>query len=268
MSKGEYVMLPEIFRSKLAEINPTTVLTGLGVTGVVTTAYLTGLASFKSARLIDEMDKLHAEHRKANGPDDENSPLTSKEKFMLVWPHYVGPVAVGATTITAIVMSNHTASKKIAALTVASGISERAFQEYKAKVVEKIGAAKETAVRDEVAQDRVVNNPPGKDVLVIADGDVLCFDMYTGRYFQSTVEKVRQAENRMNYLILNHVYASLSQFYDLIDIPPTQYSDEVGWNGLSDRFEIKFSAVMSPDQRPCIAIEFARPPLPEYTNLY
>jgi Family of unknown function (DUF6353) len=67
---------------------------------------------------------------------------------------------------------------------------------------------------------------------------------------------------------LNHMYASLSRFYDLIDILPTQYSDEVGWNGLTDRFEVRFSTVMSPDNRPCIAIEFARPPMPEYTKLY
>jgi len=38
----------------LVNENSTTVLTGLGAAGVVTTAYLTGRASFKAARLIDE----------------------------------------------------------------------------------------------------------------------------------------------------------------------------------------------------------------------
>jgi hypothetical protein len=57
-------------------------------------------------------------------------------------------------------------------------------------------------------------------------------------------------------------------FYDLLDIPPTPYSDTVGWNGLTDRFEVQFSTVMSPDNRPCIAIDFAHLPVTEYTKLY
>ena len=253
-------MLRGLFSNiKMPEISSTTVLTGMGVTGVVTTAYLTGRASFKAAELIRREEIV-----KTLPPDK----LTNKEKVKLVWPLYVAPVSVGCTTITAIVVANHTASKRIAALTVASGISERALTEYKAKVLEKLGEKKEMAIRDEVAQDRVANTPVNKEVLVIGAGDVLCFDLLTGRYFQSTVEKIRQAEIKINYEILNHMYASLSRFYDEIGIPPTPYSDTVGWNGLTDRFEVLFSTVMSPDNRPCIAVDFSHPPVAEYTNLY
>ena len=256
-------MLRELFREKVLGTNPTTILTGMGVTGVITTAYFASRASFKAAQII-------AKEQAPMGvpPNDIRKELTRTEKFKLVWPEYVAPVSVGATTITAIIMANHTASKRIAALTVASGISERALTEYKAKVLEKIGENKETAIRDEIAQERVANVTPNKEVLVIGAGDVLCFDILTGRYFLSTVEKIRQAENKINYEILNHMYASLSQFYDLLDIPPTPYSDTVGWNGLTDRFEVQFSTVMSPDNRPCIAIDFAHLPVAEYTKLY
>ena len=252
-------MLRGLFSNiKMPDISSTTVLTSMGVTGVVTTAYLTGRASFKAAELIRREEIV-----KTLPPDK----LTNKEKIKLVWPLYVAPVSVGCTTITAIVMANHTASKRIAALTVASGISERALTEYKAKVLEKLGEKKEMTIRDEIAQDRV-NATENKEVLVVGAGEVLCFDMYTGRYFQSTVEKIRQAENKVNFEILNHMYASLSSFYGELGIPATQYSDEVGWNGLTDRFEVRFSTVMSPDNRPCIAMEFTRPPMPEYTKLY
>jgi len=256
-------MLRELFKTKMSQIPHTTVLTGMGVTGVVTTAYLTGRASFKAAKIIDREEKII----QATAQDLPKKELTFKEKTKLVWPLYVAPVSVGCTTITAIVMANHAASKKIAALTVASGISERALSEYKAKVLEKIGENKEMAIRDEIAQERVANTP-NKEVLVIGAGDVLCFDLMTGRYFQSTVEKIRQAENKINYEILNHMYASLSSFYDLIGIPPTPYSDTVGWNGMTDRFEVVFSTVMSPDQRPCVAVDFTIPPTAEYTRLY
>jgi hypothetical protein len=252
-------MLRELFKNiKMPDISSTTILTGMGVSGVVSTAYLTGRASFKAAEIIRNEEVV-----KTLPPDK----LTRTEKIKLVWPLYVAPVSVGCTTVTAIVMANHVASKKIAALAVASGISDRALQEYKAKVIEKLGEKKEMTIRDEIAQERVAATA-NKEVLVIGAGDVLCFDMMTGRYFQSTVEKIRQAENKINYEILNHMYASLSSFYDLIDIPPTPYSDTVGWNGLTDRFEVLFSTVMSPDQRPCVAIDFSIPPTVEYTKLY
>jgi hypothetical protein len=254
--------IAELFQkgSRMVTANPTTLLTGMGVAGVVTTAYLTGKASFRAAQLIED-----AEDEKQAKIGDS---LTNKEKVAAVWPLYVPAISVGCTTITAIVMANHSASKKIAALTIASGISDRALTEYKAKVVEKLGERKETAIRDEIAQERVNKIPPTtKEVIIAGTGDVLCFDLLTGRYFQSSVEKVRQAEIKINYDIINHMYASLSSFYDEIGLPPTPYSDTVGWNG-SERFEVLFSTVLSTDNRPCLAIDFSYPPFVEYTNLY
>lgn len=252
--------------SKLAgNVGSSTFLTGMGVTGVVTTAYLTGRASFKAAKLID--------HEETKIVEDASDPRVLddfglKEKFKLVWPLYVAPVSTAATTITAIVMANHEASKKIAALTVASGISERALQEYKGKVMEKLGENKERAIRDDIAQDRVKQNPPtNSQVMIVGNGDVLCFDMTTGRYFTGTMEKIRQAENKVNYDILVHDYASLSSFYDEIGLAPTVYSDTVGWNS-NQRLELAFSTVMSQDDRPCIAIDFVNPPFIEYSHLW
>lgn len=238
----------------------------MGVTGVVTTAYLTGRASFKAAELIRRDDE---QRRIVSDPSNfKYEEASLKEKAKLVWPLYVAPASTAATTITAILMANHEASKKIAALTVASGISERALQEYKSKVVEKLGENKERGIRDEIAQDRVKNNPPtNSQVMIVGNGDVLCFDMTTGRYFTGTMEKVRQAENKVNYDILVHDYASLSSFYDEIGLAPTVYSDTVGWNS-NQRLELSFSTVMSQDDRPCIAIDFVNPPFTEYSHLW
>jgi hypothetical protein len=245
---------------RFAGENSSTILTGMGVTGVVTTAIFTGRASYKAALLIEDgEDKKQAQTGES---------MTTKDKVKLVWPLYIPPVVVGITTISAIVMANHEASKKIAALTVASGISERALQEYKSKVIEKFGENKAVAVRDEVAQDRVNRYPPGsKDTVIIETGDVLCFDMHSGRYFHSSMEKLRRAENKINFEILNHMYASLSSFYDEIGLAPTSYSDDVGWNG-NELFELHFSSVISPDGRPCVAFDFARAPFAEYSRLW
>lgn len=259
-------MLPGISKTKLAEVNLSTFLTGMGVSGVVTTSYLTGRASFKAAHIL-EREKLRRIDTEMLDPDEHEPEMTKKDVVKMVWPLYIAPTVSGAITIGAIVMGNREASKKIAALTAATGISERAFQEYKEKVIEKFGQNKEQGIRDEIYQDRVNKNPPPKEIIIAGAGDVLCFDVLTGRYFISSAERIRQAANRVAFDIIQHMYASLSSFYDEIGLPPTPMSDEVGWNA-DHPIEVRFSTVMSPDQRPCLAVDFAEAPFPEYARTW
>jgi hypothetical protein len=194
--------------------------------------------------------------------------LTRKEKIKLVWLEYAPPVAVGSATVASIIFAHKQAGKQIAALALASSISDQALKEYKAKVVEKLGEAKDIAVRDSVAQDQVDKHPVNtREVILAGTGEVLCFDIYSGRYFQSSVEEVKRAENTLNFNIINYGYASLTEYYDLVGLPPTGVSDEVGWN-LDNQLTLAISTTMSSDNRPCIAIDFAGHPQPNYNRFH
>ena len=252
----------------------TTILTGMGIGGTVTTAVLTGRASFKAADLIRQNETLYDVREDEDGRlsaelISESVNLTIPAKLKLVWKLYIPPFGAGAVTIISIFTANKISSKKIAALAVASGISERALQEYKEKALEKLGIRQERAIRDEIAQDRIDKNPVGSQEIILAGtGEVLCYDMTTGRYFQSTVEEIKRAENKINYELIHFMHASLSQFYDEIGLPPTSYSDSVGWN-VNNHLEVQFSTTMSSDKRPCIAIDFVKQPVPDYDkNIY
>jgi hypothetical protein len=96
---------------------------------------------------------------------------------------------------------------------------------------------------------------------------VLCYDNISGRYFQSSMEELRQAENKVNYELVHHNQASLSFFYDQVGLPPTRHSDEVGWNS-NNLLEINYSTQMSTDNRPCIVVDFVVGPITGYGNLY
>lgn len=257
-------LAPHVHRLKfLLNENSTTILTGVGIVGTVTTAVLAGRASFKAAEIIANEESTFVK-------EDINSPdkfLSKTEKVKMVWPHYIPPVAMGAATITSIVMAHRISSKRIAALAVASTLSERALQEYKAKVVEKLGERQETAVREEIAQDSVTKNPPSGQVIIAGSGDVLCYDSLTGRYFNSTIEQIKAAENKVNYEIIHFDSCSLSTFYDEIGLRPTDYSDMVGWN-VSNRMEVKFTTTMSEDNRPCLVIEFSKMPSMDYNKVW
>lgn len=247
----------------LAE-NASTILTSVGIVGTVATAVLTGRATFKAAEVIAEKE----ENRFETLVVDEVALLTKREQFKLVWPLYIPAVSVGTITVTSIFFANRITTKKAAALAAAYGISEKAFSEYKEKVVEQLGGKKEIALRDQIAQDRVTKDPvDGREIILVGTGDVLCYDAYSGRYFQSTIENIKKAENKVNYEILHHMYASLSMFYDEIGIPPTSISDDLGWN--SDHIlDVTYSSTLSSDGRPCISIDFGVAPVVGYTKLY
>lgn len=234
--------------------NASTILTGVGVVGTITTAVLTGKAAVKAQMLLVEN----------HGDDLRAVPKTIIMKD--TWQCYIPPVASGVTTIACIIAGHRLDAKKAAALAAAYGLSEKRLQEYREKVLEKMGVNKEQAVRDDIVQDRV-NATPGSKEVIIGTSNVLCFDVYSGRYFESNMEEIRQAVNTVNSYILDHQYASLSHFYDEINIPPTGMSDEVGWKA-DDLIEVGFSTVMSPDKRPCLAMDFNNRPIAEYTAVY
>src|SRR4029077_17017748 len=127
---------------------------------------------------------------------------------------------------------------------------------------------KEVTIRDEVAQDRVNAHPVvSKEVIIAGPGEVLCYDNITGRYFESSVEQIKRAENVINRDIIHHMYASLSFFYEQIGLQPTRNSDEVCWNS-NQLVEVTFSTTMSTDGRPCMVLDFTVGPTLDYTRLY
>jgi len=255
--------LPQLQKmaEKFFSDNASSILTGVGMVGVVGTAVLTHRAAVKASYVINE-------ERERRTTETIPDAIEGTEMVGMVWKFYVPPVALGAATIASIYGANRMSAQKAAALAAAYGISESRFAEYKEKTLEKLGVKKETDLRAEIAQDRV-SKDESSQVIILTDGDVLCYDLLTGRYFRSSVEKIRKAENKLNQELMYHEYASLSSFFDDVGLEATQYTDEVGWNQATDGVvEVKFSTTTSTDDRPCIAIEFATPPHPSYHNQY
>ena len=245
------------FARVLIKENSTTVLTGVGVAGVLTTAYLTGRASFKAAEIIRETEELRDAH-------DENEPLTGLDQVRLTWKVYIPPALAVVGTIASVIAANRIASRKIAALVVASGISERALKEYKERVVEKFGEGEDRKIHEEIAQNRIDHEFVNREVIVLG-GEVLCYDMLTGRYFNSSHEAIMRAENVVNRELVNFCAASLSEFFDELGVPATTFTDTHGWD-VNNHVEVQITATTTPDNRPCLAIDFHPAPVYEYNR--
>lgn len=245
---------------KLAIDNSPVLLTVIGVAGTIGTALLTHKATSKATIELFEVD--------AKRLLDNQPAMSGKEVFQTTWKLYIPPVLSGTVTVAAIVLANHIGTKRAAALAAAYTISEKAYTEYREKVIGRLGEKDERQVHNDIAQDRVRNVPPTEgNVLMVAGGDHLFMEMYTGRYFRSDIETIRKAENDINYKINTHGYASISDFYDLIGLNHTAVSDEMGWN-TNKLMAVDYNAVLSDTGQPCVAINFMTGPVRDYGRFH
>lgn len=236
--------------------NAPTLLTAFAVTGTLTTAYLTGKATFKAATIIRE-----EEDRRVLMETSE--PLEStKEKAQLVWKCYIPPAVSVATTIGCMVAANSISGSRLAALAAAYAVSDKNFSEYKGKVKELFGEKKADDVRTAVAQDHVDNNPPTEyNVINGHGGNTLCLDKWTGRYFTSDMQTIRAAENDFTKgLYKGSEVVTLDDFYEALGLPIPKCSDNFGWNSDSP-IDLTFDSVIH-NGEPILVMDFANAPFP------
>lgn len=197
--------------------------------------------------------------------NDELTEPSTSEKIKQTWKIYIPTAVMLASTITSIIALHRVGLNREASALALYKVSEQAFSRYRNKVIEKLGEDSEKEVRDSVAQDTINANPPGNAVVVV-NGEVLCCDIYSGRYFQSSMENINRAVNDFNLKIIHEDYASLTEFYELVGLDSNGSSDDVGW--MTDALlEVTFSSVLTPDGRPCLAVDFRNAPVVNYYRM-
>ena len=235
-------------------------LTGIGIAGMITTTVLAVQATPKALRLLED--------KKANEEKDE---LTPVETVKTAWKPYIPAAVTGAVSIACLIGANSVNAKRNAALATAYKLSETAFSDYKAKVIETFGERKEKAVREQVAQETVNKHPVSKSEVIIAgSGGVLFLEPVSMRYFTSDIERVRRIINDINYRLTAGMeeYISLSDFYDELGLAHTDVSDDIGWNlGRDGLIDINFPATTTDKGEPCLLLEYRVSPRYDYHKL-
>ena len=232
------------------------ILTGLGIAGVVTTTVLAIKATPKAVKLVEE----EAYERKEE--------LTPMEVVKVTWKCYIPTAVSMATSITCLICANSVNTKRNAALAAAYKFSETAFIEYKDKVVETIGEKKEKTVREKIAEDKVKNNPPTQNTIIMTDsGAELFLEPVSGRYFKSDMEKIRRIENECNKKMLHDIngYMSLNDFYDELGLEHSSIGYELGWNSYS-LLEIDYIPQLLEDDKLCVVLEYTTGPKYDYMD--
>ena len=132
------------------------------------------------------------------------------EQIKAVAKLYLPVAGVGAVTLAALAGSNSISMKQRSAMMTALGL-----------------------MRDKESDMHELPNlgmAPPENVLS-GDGDILYYENYTGRWFMSDSDIIKDAQKILNDLISDKGYASLNDFYQLIGVKSTEFGEEVGWCG-------------------------------------
>ena len=246
--------------------NRPTILTGLGVAGLWTTGWMIFKASPRAHEILAAKRKDMSDIQPG---DKETKRTVVLETIKEMAPVIAPPILMGVASSACIIGANNVSTKRMAALSAAYSVTETALKDYKGKVTELLGAKKANTIREAITKDKLEKDPPTEntEVIITGNGDVLCKDLYSGRYFTSSAEKIGRAINELSHDLISEMWVSLNDFYYLIDLPRIPMGDDLGWSiEHSDRgnIPISFTAILTENERPCLCVSFDVEVRPEY----
>ena len=234
--------------------NASTILTCIGAAGVVVTTVMAVKATPKAQQLLEQAKK------------EKGEPLTKVEKVITVTPVYIPTVLVGASTIACVLSSNMLNKRKQAALTSAYALLDNSYKAYRGKVIELYGEEGDGRIKEEVAKDNYDDTKPTGD-------NLLFYDDFSGRYFESTLFKVQQAEYYLNRDLAMRGYVSANEYYDYLGLEPIEGGEELGWSiemcmdmYWQNWIDFNHRKVTMDDGLECIMITFWQEPIVDFED--
>lgn len=260
MSKPNFAQIFKNVQTAVSKHSPE-ILTGIGIAGMITTTILAVKATPKAVKLI--------EREKINRSKEDAAPMKKIDVVKTAWKCYIPATVTGTMSIACLIGASSANARRNAALATAYTLSETALKEYQEKVVETIGEKKEEVVRNAIAKDKVDNNPVSKnEVIITGKGDTLCFDIISGRYFHSDIDKLKKAANDLNRQMRDDMYISLNEFYDEIGIDTIAMGYDIGWNIDKGYIDLDFSSQLTDEGKPCLVINYSVAPRWDYKKIW
>lgn len=186
--------------------------------------------------------------------------LTIKEKFLVTWRCYIPTIIMGSITTGLIIGSNTINVKRQAALAAMYTLADNSLREYQGKAVEILGEKAHKKVKQGLKEEALAKSDKTRETELpeAKRGTHLVYDMTSGRYFRSSVENIRRAENLTHKEINTDGYADLNQFYYHLGLPAIKIGDNLGWN-FEKPIDLDLSTDLVKDE-PCIVIDFINSP--------
>lgn len=189
-----------------------TILTVIGSCGVIGTAVLAVKATPKALLLIEE------------AKNEKESELTTLETIQVAWRPYIPALIVGGSTIACIFGANYLNSRHQASLMSAYALLDSSYKEYRNAVKEIYEEDADSKTIKEIAKSNF------DDKMILHDDKELFFDYQSMRYFESTLEEVKEAERIFREDLMKTGCACLNDYYDLLNIDHVPHGYDLWWN--------------------------------------
>ena len=233
------------------------ILAGLGVIGMFTAI---GMAIHATPKAIVVLEA------EAGNRGVEPGKLKPIDTVKTVGVYYIPTLATAVLSTFLIFEGFSISNKRHAALAAAYGLSEAALKDFQDKLVEVDGEKKLDKVRKAIAKDQVEKHPvENTEIVLTGNGETLCYEPLSGRYFKSDIDKIKQAVNRTNSYLVREGIISLNDFYYELGLDGTSIGRDIGWElSQDDLIDLDFTATLTSDNTPCLAIGYRNKPRYEY----
>lgn len=210
--------------------NSNIIMTGVSIVGFIVTSVSLVKATSKATLAIDELQ-------------DEKDEIDIYDKAKLVWKYYKFPIFTGTVTLAVMLSNGVLNQQRQTQLLSAYALLDQGYKQYKDKLKEIYGEEYHERIMNEIAVEQA------EDVSITAEcltsncdlgsysisPQMLFYDSFSKRYFQSTIEQVIQAEYHLNRNFVLGGYVTLNQFYEFLGIAQLKETEELGW-AIEDEF--------------------------------
>ena len=254
-----------------ADKNSQTIMGVLAVGGLIGTIVLSFKAAPKVKKIVEDSKDRIEDIEDAELPEEEEK----KEKKEVVKDTakdlipVLGPVVTCATATAGLMIGSTVISaRKISSLSSIAAMSEVAYKELLDSTKKIVGEEKAKKIQGE-ADAKQMNEGigPEKPFNNKGDGEYLCYDAMSGRFWYCDECTIREAVNDLNRVLATgkEDYVNLNDFYYGVGLPPTVGGEDRGWGRYTsnDYIELNlYNTIKHKAGEPAIVVDFmARPTL-------
>lgn len=233
------------------------ILTGLGVTGMITATVLAVKMTPEAMRRIGKKKRELAKEK-----------LTKRETVQAAWKCYIPTAVTTVVSVGCLVGASTINHKRNVALASAYALTETAFKDYKAAVEDTVTKGESVKINDNLAKKKLEENSVPKEdgVVITKHGNSLCYDIASGRYFRSDINKIKQIVNELNERLMNEQFISKNEFFTELGLEPTTDGYELGWDATTGIIRVEYSSQIADNGEPCLTINYMSTPLRPYRH--
>lgn len=231
MKKPNFQRLAQRSKIYLRKASPT-ILSGLGAVGVIVTSVLAVKATPKAIERIRSDSCVNH--------DGDPYAYTKLEAVKSAWTCYIPAVTIGTSTIVCIFGANVLNKRSQAAISSSYALLNTSYQDYKNKLKELYGEEAHQKIIDSIAVEHA-NDMYITSTTFLGGGSLdfdehnpddnrLFYDAFSKRYFESSINRVIQAEYHLNRDFALSGHLPVNHFYEFLGLELLDGGDDIGWS--------------------------------------